>query len=349
MGSETQIEAWRKSNRAAIMRRLAPVRERPDGTVYMEAAGLHFVTVVKEHDRLQLWLMARGSGGTGAIQSELDLADPLALVDPYTQACALGLLAPTSGSSTVLGERASRLHRLGGRLGVVFDTAIALPGLTALENLEYVRRLLGHRRGRRAAEVLELVGLSAKARARVRAMSLGQQKRLAIAGALLGEPELLVLDEPLSGLDTMGVRRMLRLFRRLRDEGVTMVLSSHRLHEMQSVITHAGILFDGKIELEGPLEELLGATRGEHLVGVTEAEAARRALLDLEGLTLLAEHPDSRGAVFELRLEGLAPERLNGELTQRGVEVFRLEPRHATLQDVFEDIVDSHEEGGAPA
>ena len=261
-----------------------------------------------------------------------------------TLACALGLLAPTSGSSTVLGEPAGRLHRLGGRLGVVFDTAIALPGLTALENLEYVRRLLGHRRGREASEVLELVGLSSKARARVRAMSLGQQKRLAIAGALLGEPELLVLDEPLSGLDTMGVRRMLRLFRRLRAEGVTMVLSSHRLHEMQSVITHAGILFDGKIELEGPLDELLGATTGDHLLGVSDAAAARRCLAELEGVTLRAEQADPRGALFELALADLTPGRLNSELVRQGVEVFRLEQRQVSLQDVFEGIVDSYEE-----
>jgi ABC-2 type transport system ATP-binding protein len=266
-----------------------------------------------------------------------------------TLACALGLLAPTSGSSTVLDEPATRLHRLGGRLGVVFDTAIALPGLTALENLEYVRRLLGHRRGRKASEVLELVGLSAKARARVRAMSLGQQKRLAIAGALLGEPELLVLDEPLSGLDTMGVRRMLRLFRRLCDAGVTMVLSSHRLHEMQTVITHAGILFDGKIELEGALDELLGSTSGAHLLGVTDASATRACLSELEGLSLRGELEDPRGALFELQLDGLAPERLNSELVRRGVEVFRLEQRQVSLQDVFEGIVDSHEEGGVEA
>jgi ABC-type multidrug transport system ATPase subunit len=261
-----------------------------------------------------------------------------------TLACALGLLAPTSGSSTVLGESATSLHRLGGRLGVVFDTAIALPGLTALENLEYVRRLLGHRRGRKASEVLELVGLSSKARARVRAMSLGQQKRLAIAGALLGEPELLVLDEPLSGLDTMGVRRMLRLFRGLRAEGVTMVLSSHRLHEMQSVITHAGILFDGKIELEGPLDELLVTATGDHVLGVKDAAAARRCLAELEGITLRAEHADPRGALLELSLAGLAPERLNAELVERGVQVFRLDQRQVTLQDVFEGIVDSYEE-----
>jgi ABC-2 type transport system ATP-binding protein len=262
-----------------------------------------------------------------------------------TLACALGLLAATAGSATVLGEAAQRLHRLKGRLGVVFDTAIALPGLSALDNLEYVRRLLGHSRGRKAAEVLEFVGLSDMAKERVRAMSLGQQKRLAIAGAFLGEPELLVLDEPLSGLDTMGVRRMLRLFRRLRDEGVTMVLSSHRLHEMQTVISHAGILYDGVIERSGSLDELLGVGLGRFLLGAASAERASGWLaaqdqIEVESETALA---DGR-TLFALRIGQMQPEVLNRELVQQGVDVFRLDEQHVTLLDVFEGIVDGHDD-----
>jgi hypothetical protein len=88
----TEHDRRATDNRAAIMDRLASICARPDGTLHMESIGLHYVTVVKEGDRLQLWLMARGSGGTGVIQSELDLKNPLALVDPYTQACTLGLL-----------------------------------------------------------------------------------------------------------------------------------------------------------------------------------------------------------------------------------------------------------------
>lgn len=262
-----------------------------------------------------------------------------------TLSCALGLLAPTSGRATVLGESAKRLHRLKGRLGVVFDTAIALPGLTALQNLEYVRQLLGHRRGRKAAEVLEFVGLAEMARSRVRAMSLGQQKRLAIAGAFLGEPELLVLDEPLSGLDTMGVRRMLRLFRSLRDEGVTLVLSSHRLHEMQTVITHAGILYGGRIERGGSIDELLGSGCGHFAMGTSSVDRARELLEGRDDVRLRRETDLGEGrARFELELAGLQPERLNRELIERGVEVFSLEEQRANLQSVFEEIVDSHDD-----
>ncbi len=260
-----------------------------------------------------------------------------------TLSCALGLMAPTSGSATVLGEPAKRLHKLKGRLGVVFDTAIALPGLTALENLEYVRRLLGHSRGRKAAEVLELVGLEHMAKQRVRAMSLGQQKRLAIAGAFLGEPELLVLDEPLSGLDTMGVRRMLRLFSRLRDEGLTLILSSHRLHEMQAVITHAGILFKGRIELSGSLTELLASDSGQLIVRATPLDKAREFLSARQGIELVGERELGGGhTAFTVQLGELPPERLNRELVEQGIEVSRLEQQEVSLQSVFEGIVDGH-------
>jgi len=261
-----------------------------------------------------------------------------------TLACALGLLRPTSGSSTVLGEPARRIHRLDGRLSVVFDTAIALPGLTARQNLEYLRRVLGHRRGRTNEEVLEAVGLAEMAKKRVRSLSLGQSKRLAIAGALLGEPELLVLDEPLSGLDTMGVRRMLDLFRELRNEGMTLLLSSHRLHEMQTVVTHAGILHGGRIVKDGDLDSLLGRGEGRYRVTVDRAAEARQRIDALQGARVDGEVLGDDGAtVLDVRLESATPvARLNRALVEAGLEVSSLEARVETLQTVFEGLIDRH-------
>lgn len=268
-----------------------------------------------------------------------------------TLACTLGLLRPTSGTSHVLGQPAARIHRLGGRLGVVFDTAIALPGLTANQNLDYQRRLLGHARGRSNAELLEAVGLGEMASTRVRALSFGQGKRLAIAGALLGEPELLVLDEPLSGLDTMGVRRMLRLFERLRDEGLTLLLSSHRLHEMQSVVTHAGILHGGRIVKHGTLDEVLGRGRGIFLVRVDRAEPAREVVRRSAGFECVAtEELEGGGARLEVHGEAAASmAALNRALVEAGVEVSALEERVETLQSVFEGMIDAHENGSGAA
>lgn len=264
-----------------------------------------------------------------------------------TLSCALGLLRPSSGIARVLGEPAAKLHRLKGRLGVVFDSAIVLPGLTALQNLAYLRKLLGHGRGRSSEEVLEMVGLTEMARARARALSLGQRRRLAIAGALLGDAELLVLDEPLSGLDTMGVRSMLRVFARLRDEGLTLVLSSHRLHEMQTVISHAGILFDGRIERGGSLAELIGQGRERYSLLVSDGERARERVVRVEGAQLeeSAAAGDGRSRIV-VRTTGVEIARLNRLLIEAGCEVSAIEPRVETLQSVFEGIVDAHDDEG---
>jgi ABC-2 type transport system ATP-binding protein len=258
-----------------------------------------------------------------------------------TLSCALGLLAPSAGEARVLGEPASRIHRLQGRLGVVFDAAIALPALTVSQNLEYVRRLLGHRRGRGDSEVLEAVGLADRARQRAGSLSLGQQKRLAIAAALLGEPELVVLDEPLSGLDTLGVRRMLRLFRRLNGEGLTILLSSHRLHEMETVVTHAGILLDGGIARVGTLDELLERGSGRHRFTVGDPEAAARVLAGVPGVEeVRALGEEGR---LEVRLTDIGVAEVNRRLVETGVEVHASEPVRRSLQGVFERLVDERE------
>lgn len=259
-----------------------------------------------------------------------------------TLACALGLLRPTSGSARVLGEPAASVHRLQGKLSVVFDTAIALQGLTATQNLQYVRRILGHRRGRSDTEVLEAVGLADYADAKVRSLSLGQAKRLAIAGALLGEPELLVLDEPLSGLDTMGVRRMLQLFRKLREEGLTMMLSSHRLMEMQTVITHAGILFGGRIVKEGELDEVLGRASGAYAFLVNKPDKAMKTLNALKGVTCQLD-PDDGGEFrrLQVRSQDFTVAKINMRLVRAGIGVSSIEEAGKSLQAVFEEIVDS--------
>ena len=260
-----------------------------------------------------------------------------------TLSCALGLMRPTSGSCTVLGEPSKRLHRMAGRLGVVFDTAIALPGLTAKQNLAYVRRLLGHGRGRRAQEVLELVGLEHMGSSRARALSLGQRKRLAIAGALLGDPQLLVLDEPLSGLDTLGVRGMLSLFRRLSEEGVTLLLSSHRLHEMESVVTHAGILLGGTIVRAGALPELMDAGRGLHRLDVDDLERSAACIAALPGLELLGKtHSPAGHWELDVALAEFSIGELNRALVEAGVLVTRIDSRSESLQSVFERLVDAH-------
>ena len=255
-----------------------------------------------------------------------------------TLACALGLLRPTRGETRVLGEPARRLHRVRGRVGVVFDQAGLLGGLSARATLEYAQRFSG-RGGGRGPEVLSLVGLADRGTVRAGNLSLGQARRLSIATALLGAPELLVLDEPLSGLDTLGVRSMLALFRELAHRGISLVLSSHRLHEMETVITHAAVMVDGRIEREGSIAELLGEGRGRHVVEVRPVKKAREILARIAGVEGI-EFDEEHGARLHLRLRDVTSAEINRALVEAGCEVSLLQPAGENLQAVFEALLD---------
>ena len=256
-----------------------------------------------------------------------------------TLSCALGLMRPTSGRARVLGVPSARFHRTQGRVAVVFDAPVLLPGHGLAANLAYVDRLRGARsgEGRAPSEALELVGLAGLERRRAGRLSLGQSRRLSIACALLGSPELLILDEPLSGLDPVGVREMLALFTRLRDEGLTLVLSSHRLYEMERLLTHAAILIRGRLAACGALEDLLGAH------GRVRVETPDSSLLEsaasAHGWGLETEEEQR----WTLDAKGAAPAEVNRVLVEAGVPVARLEPARRTLPGLFDSLVQGAE------
>ena len=205
--------------------------------------------------------------------------------------------------------------------------------MTVRNNLEYARRLLGHRGGRTPEQALELMGVTDLAGRRAGKLSLGQKKRVAVARALLGSPELLVLDEPLSALDTLGARAMLRLIRRLAGEGITLIVSSHRLHEMESVITHAGILGRGRVLQAGSLDELLGANRGRYRLrfGATaEVDRVNGVFETLGSIQTLEREHTAEGLDLLVHLDGLPVEDVNRALVEAGAFLV-LEPGDALL------------------
>jgi len=256
-----------------------------------------------------------------------------------TLSCSLGLMRPTSGEVHILGEPARCLHRTRGRVAVVFDAPILIKGLSVRQNLEYAAHVRGHTGGRPLMEALELVDMAELASRPAGKLSLGQSKRLAIASALAGSPELLVLDEPLSGLDPLGVRQVLRLVERLASEGMTVVLSSHRLHEMQRVLTHAAILLSGKLARAGTLAELLGSgTRYRLHVDATEKA---RVVIEGKSGTRIIETPAAGELVADLGHHTAGE--INTALVQAGVEVSGISPSSTTLQDLFESLVDAAE------
>ncbi|MGO1316839.1 MAG: ABC transporter ATP-binding protein [Cellulomonadaceae bacterium] len=196
-----------------------------------------------------------------------------------------GLTVPTSGVSTVLGKPYSALPNPGRHVGVLLDASAQHAGRTGREALTLSAVLMGMGR-RRVDEILDVVGLTPKeAGRRVRNYSLGMRQRLGIANALLGDPEVLILDEPVNGLDPAGIRWMRQLLRDFADEGGTVLLSSHLLLEMESVSDELIVIGRGRIVGQGTKEELL-AVAGS--VATSIDDAALAAALERAGLDVTA-------------------------------------------------------------
>jgi ABC-2 type transport system ATP-binding protein len=215
-----------------------------------------------------------------------------------TMRCVLGLARPTSGTATVLGRPYRELAEPMRRVGALIDPRAQHPGRTAYRHLLALAQSNGLPRGR-VDEVIDLVGLESVADDRVRGFSLGMGQRLGIAAALLGDPDVLLLDEPVNGLDPEGIRWVRELLRELADEGRTVLVSSHLMSEMEDTADHLVVLGRGRLLADVPMADLLGAhsaVRVRTPQGPALADALRRAggrveleidgALRVEGLSL---------------------------------------------------------------
>src|SRR5262245_29783348 len=171
----------------------------------------------------------------------------------------VGLTPPSHGSATVLGRRYAELPNPGREVGVLLDASAQHAGRTGRETLRVAARTMGLPLSR-VDEMLDRVGLApTEAGRRVRNYSLGMRQRLGIATALLGDPEVLILDEPANGLDPAGIRWMRDLLRGFADEGGTVLLSSHLLHEIEVIADDLVVIGEGRIVAHGTKAELLSA------------------------------------------------------------------------------------------
>ena len=248
--------------------------------------------------------------------------------------CLLGYLPYQGGSCKVLGVDSPRIHQVAKPYGVALDPPGMDDTLTLRQNLEVAWIRGGIRDGRSVSEALELVGLLHRQNNRGDRLSHGQGRRAAVARALLGSPELLVLDEPLSGLDPEGVERMLALFAELtKSAGVTIVLSSHHLREVEHVCNRVGLIENGVTLLEGQVPELLAAAGDGLRVRSTNPAGVTQILQELPGVlpgiitvgvdtsVRVAPDFDASAALTKLVLQGLCIE----EFAREG----------ASLVDVF--------------
>ncbi|MEU8260729.1 ATP-binding cassette domain-containing protein [Micromonospora sp. NPDC048999] len=247
----------------------------------------------------------------------------------------LGLVRADGGRMSVLGaDSPERLPEVAGRVGAIVESPQFFGNFTARRTL----RLLAVAGGvptSRVDEVLEQVGLRDRGEERVKGYSLGMKQRLAVASALLKQPELLILDEPANGLDPAGIREMRDLMRSLSEAGVTVLLSSHILAEIQLICDHVTIISRGRRVAHGRVDEVLaGFDQHEWQVRVAEPERAVE-LLGQAGLSVTAQ-PD------HLLVAGVdEPELISRTLGEQGLWVRELVPLRPDLESVFLELTGS--------
>ena len=243
-----------------------------------------------------------------------------------TLRCLLGLTRPTSGTATVLGVPYRSLPRPVEGVGALIDPRARHPGRTARDHLTVLAQSNGLPRSR-VDQLIEEVGLAAVAHERVRGFSLGMAQRLGIAVALLGDPEVLLLDEPVNGLDPEGIRWMRELLRGLAAEGRTVFVSSHLMSEMEDTADHLVVLGRGRLLADVPTAELLGRSA---VVRIRTPRAFLLApALERAGGRVSGE-PD--GA---LRVEGLAASAVGDVAFAVGVPVHELTRVTASLEAAY--------------
>lgn len=171
--------------------------------------------------------------------------------------CLVGLATPNEGSATINGKHYSQLDEPLKVVGAVLDSRGFSAGLTAKQNLRIVTAAVGLPDSR-VDEVLEMVELSDAADKRIKGFSLGMKQRLSLAAALIGDPKILILDEPANGLDPIGIAWLRGFLRKLADEGRTILVSSHQLAEMQHTVDDVIIINHGEMVVEGPIKKIVG-------------------------------------------------------------------------------------------
>ena len=206
----------------------------------------------------------------------------------------VGLTPATSGSATVLGRKYADLPNPGREVGVLLDASAQHAGRTGRETLKVAARTMGLPM-RRVDELLDLVSLTGtEAERRVKNYSLGMRQRLGIATALIGDPEVLILDEPANGLDPAGIRWMRDLLRGFANKGGTVLLSSHLLHEIEVIADDLVVIGQGRIVAQGTKAELLASPPAPWSAPATIVELARA--LELDGIHAVAVRPRRRCA-----------------------------------------------------
>ncbi len=245
----------------------------------------------------------------------------------------LGLVRPTRGTARMLGlDVPGNLPAILARTGSVIENPTFYPYLSGKDNLRIIARITGTTEDR-VPEILEQAGLSAAAGRKFKTYSLGMKQRLAVGAALLGNPDLLILDEPANGLDPAGIVEIRDLLRRLKEQGHTIFISSHVLHEIEQVCDRILILVRGRVVVQGRVHELLSA-QGRLEIRIERAGEAQALLAKVpwiadvsrENDRLLVTAPPDRSA------------EINRLLADQGLYAAAIHPNELSLEQYFLDV-----------
>jgi len=246
----------------------------------------------------------------------------------------LGLVSPTSGTFRLLGhDSASGLQEALQHIGAIAESPAFYPYLSGRANLQYFQGIIRRDASGEVERLLEMVGLADRAGSKFSTYSQGMKQRLSVAYALLGDPELLFLDEPTNGLDPAGMAEVRDLIRRLSGEGRTVLLSSHLLHEVEQVCDRVAIMSRGQLIAQGAIRDLLRRRGAVRLSSADDTKAAAiiSALPWVAGVTaergyLIAEAPPERS--WEL----------TKALAEEGVAVKEMSPVETSLERYFLEV-----------
>ncbi|HET7578991.1 MAG TPA: ABC transporter ATP-binding protein [Bacillales bacterium] len=251
----------------------------------------------------------------------------------------LGLIQPTSGEVRVFGQAfAKNKLQLLGKIGSLVENPSYYAHLNAIENLEIYRILLDAPKSR-IHEVLEIVGLLDAAKQKVKQYSLGMKQRLGIATALLGSPELLILDEPTNGLDPQGIHEIRELIKQLSvKEGMTVLVSSHLLSEIDQIADEVGIISKGELIFQDHIDVLRRRAQPEIRLSVDQPEKALKLILN-RGIAAESEGD----LIFLQDVDNHIVAEIIKRLVTNQIAVYRVEEMKQSLEEIFLDVVKGEE------
>ncbi len=246
----------------------------------------------------------------------------------------LGLLEETDDKIFIQGKslKQNRTEILAST-GNLIESPCFYTKLTVHENLKYLDIIYG-KGSKRIDEVLELVDLHNEKKKKANALSMGMKQRLGIAMAIFHDPQLLILDEPLNGLDPQGIFEMRKLFQHLNEQGKTIFLSSHILSELEKTATHIGIIEGGKMVFQGTKNELLSQVEKDHILKISNSEKAISVLKESFSV--------SQHSLNKISVKASGDEKFNlllKTVIENGIEIYDIESQSTNLEQIFINLI----------